>query len=103
MGIIWMFIVGGLIGWFAGLLLGQNIPGGILGNIVTGIIGSWLGTFLLGGWGPSLGGFYLIPSFIGAIIFVTIIGLLSNILRQWTNTSIFDLIRKYTQFTPILW
>lgn len=77
-----MLIVGGLIGWFAGLLLGRNVRGGILGNIIAGIIGSWLGTYLLGEWGPSLGGFYLLPSLIGAIIFVATIGLLSNALKK---------------------
>jgi len=77
-----MLIVGGLIGWFAGLLLGRNVPGGILGNIIAGIVGSWLGTYLLGEWGPSLSGFYLLPSLIGAIIFVAAIGLLSNALQR---------------------
>ncbi len=81
MNIIWMLIVGGLIGWFAGVLIGRNVPGGIIGNIIAGAIGSWVGTFLLGEWGPSLAGFYLLPSLIGAIIFVAIIGFIGKAVR----------------------
>jgi len=81
MNIIWMLIVGGLIGWFAGVLIGKDVPGGIFGNIVVGAIGSWLGTYLLGEFGPSIAGFYLLPSLIGAIIFVTIIGLIAKMIR----------------------
>lgn len=81
MHIIGMLIVGGLIGWFAGVLIGKNIPGGIIGNIVAGAIGSWLGTYLLGEFGPSLAGFFLLPSLIGAIIFIAIIGIIGKMIR----------------------
>nr|WP_195697137.1 hypothetical protein [Priestia megaterium] len=30
MEIIWMLIVGGIIGWLAGLITGRNVPGGII-------------------------------------------------------------------------
>ncbi|SBA64955.1 transglycosylase associated family protein [Staphylococcus aureus] len=33
-GFIGMLIVGGLIGWAAGAIMGKDIPGGILGNII---------------------------------------------------------------------
>ena len=33
-GFIIMLIVGGLIGWIAGGIVGKDIPGGILGNII---------------------------------------------------------------------
>ena len=54
-GLIGMIIVGGIIGWIAGLILGKDVPGGILGNIIAGIVGSWVGTMILGEWGPQLG------------------------------------------------
>ena len=34
MGFIVMLIVGGLIGWVAGMIMGKDIPGGIIGNII---------------------------------------------------------------------
>ncbi|MFO1445157.1 GlsB/YeaQ/YmgE family stress response membrane protein [Bacillus sp. Bva_UNVM-123] len=84
MGLIWTLIIGGVIGWLAGLILGRDIPGGIIGNIIAGFIGAWLGSFLLGSWGPVIGGFYLIPALIGAIVIVLI---LSFILRSVRRTS----------------
>ncbi|KLV26087.1 membrane protein, partial [Priestia megaterium] len=30
MEILWMLIVGGIIGWLAGLITGRDVPGGIL-------------------------------------------------------------------------
>jgi uncharacterized membrane protein YeaQ/YmgE (transglycosylase-associated protein family) len=70
MGLIWMLIIGGIIGWLAQVISNRNIAGGILGNIVAGIIGSWLGVALFGSFGPVVGGFRIVPSIIGAIILV---------------------------------
>lgn len=39
---IWSLIVGGLLGWFASLITGRDVPGGVIGNIIAGIIGSGL-------------------------------------------------------------
>ena len=55
MGFILMLIVGGLIGWLAGVILGKDIPGGIVGNIIAGLIGSAIGGSLLGDIGPVWG------------------------------------------------
>ncbi|WP_054025626.1 GlsB/YeaQ/YmgE family stress response membrane protein [Bacillus sp. FJAT-28004] len=78
MGLLWTLIVGGIIGWLGGLLIGRDVPGGIIGNIVAGFIGAWLGTLILGSWGPTMGGFALIPAIIGAVVVVL---LLSAIMR----------------------
>ena len=43
MGFIRYLIIGGIIGWLAGLILGKDIPGGIIGKIIAGIIGAWIG------------------------------------------------------------
>lgn len=48
MDLLWVLIVGGLIGWLSVNLIGRDVPGGVLGNIIAGFIGSWLGTELLG-------------------------------------------------------
>lgn len=73
MGWLWSLIVGGIIGWLAGVILGRDIPGGVVGNIIAGFIGSWLGNQLLTGFGPEMGGFFVIPSLIGAIILILIV------------------------------
>lgn len=76
MSLLWMLIVGGVIGWLAGLIMGRDIPGGIIGNIIAGILGSWLGGMLLGEWGPKISDFYVFPSLIGAIVLIFIVSLI---------------------------
>ena len=73
MSFIWFLIIGGLVGWLAGVILGKDVPGGIIGNIIAGIIGSWLGSVLLGNWGWKLSDFYVFPSLIGAIILLFVV------------------------------
>ncbi|ANE47710.1 membrane protein [Paenibacillus swuensis] len=75
---LWMLIVGGVIGWFAQIVSGKNIPGGVIGNVIAGIIGSWLGVALLGTFGPVVGGFSIIPAIIGAVIFVFLFSLIAR-------------------------
>lgn len=79
---LWFLIIGGLIGWLAGLLLGKDIPGGIFGNIVAGIIGAWIGGKLLGQWGWKVSDFYVFPALVGALIFVFIISLILQAARK---------------------
>lgn len=76
MSFLWMLIVGGVIGWLAGLIMGRDIPGGVIGNIIAGIIGSWLGGVLLGSWGPKVSDFYFFPSLIGAVVLIFIVSLI---------------------------
>ncbi|WP_173915553.1 GlsB/YeaQ/YmgE family stress response membrane protein [Halobacillus sp. Marseille-Q1614] len=76
MGFILYLIVGGLIGWLAGAIIGRGMPLGIIGNIIAGIVGAWIGGELLGSFGPSLAGIPIIPALIGAAIFVFIISLI---------------------------
>ena len=49
---LWSIIVGGIIGWLAGKLM--NSKGGILRNIILGIVGSGVGNcwLALSGWWP---------------------------------------------------
>ena len=37
MDLLWVLIVGGLIGWLSGNLIGRDVPGGVLGNIIAGL------------------------------------------------------------------
>ncbi|MFA8438493.1 GlsB/YeaQ/YmgE family stress response membrane protein [Pueribacillus sp. YX66] len=87
MGFIWSLIVGGIIGWLAGLILGRDIPGGIIGNIIAGFIGAWLGSAILGRWGPEIGGFYIVPALIGAIVLVLLAGLIMRAMGRNKNQS----------------
>ncbi|UNK19293.1 GlsB/YeaQ/YmgE family stress response membrane protein [Paenibacillus sp. N3/727] len=82
MGFLWSLIVGGIIGWIAGLIMGRDIPGGVIGNIIAGFIGAWLGGLLLGSWGPVIGNFYILPALIGAVVLVFIVSLIMGSMNK---------------------
>ncbi|AWB43377.1 GlsB/YeaQ/YmgE family stress response membrane protein [Paenibacillus sp. CAA11] len=85
MSFLWSLIVGGIIGWLAGLIMGRDIPGGIIGNIIAGFVGAWLGGLLLGNWGPEIGDFYIIPALIGAVVLVFIVSLILRSMGRRSN------------------
>ncbi|MBB2509029.1 hypothetical protein G5S33_02475 [Staphylococcus cohnii subsp. cohnii] len=82
MGFIIMLIIGGLIGWLAGAILGKDVPFGIIGNIIAGLIGSAIGSKLLGEWGPILGGVPILPALIGSIILILIVSFITKSLNK---------------------
>ncbi|MCY8111028.1 GlsB/YeaQ/YmgE family stress response membrane protein, partial [Bacillus spizizenii] len=50
----------------------------IIGSMIAGLIGAWIGHGLLGTWGPNLAGFAIIPAVIGAAIVVFLVSLLAR-------------------------
>ncbi|MNP78022.1 Transglycosylase associated protein [compost metagenome] len=67
--------------------MGKDVPGGIIGNIIAGFIGAWLGSLVLGNWGPVIGNFYFIPALIGAVVLVFIVSLIMGSMRRNRNRS----------------
>jgi Transglycosylase associated protein. len=70
---IWSLIVGGFIGFIAGVITKKGGAMGIIANIIAGLVGSSVGQALFGAWGPSLAGMALVPSILGAVIVVAVI------------------------------
>jgi len=75
MDILWTLIVGGVVGWLASIVMKSNAQMGLIANIVVGIVGSVLGSWIfgllgLGAWGP-IG--RLIVSVAGAMILIAIL------------------------------
>lgn len=72
MGILAWIILGGLAGWFASMIAGNNAEQGIVGNIVVGIVGAFVGGFvinLIGGEGVTGFNIYsLVVATIGATL-----------------------------------
>ena len=78
--IIWL-IVGGIIGWLASLIMKTDGQQGILLNVVVGIIGAFIGGWLIApliGGSTGTAGFDImgfIAALIGAIILLAIVNL----------------------------
>lgn len=72
MGLIAWIILGGLAGWIASKIMGNDKQQGVLGNIIVGIIGAGIGGFIvsmIGGEGVT--GFNiwsLVVAVLGAIV-----------------------------------
>ena len=83
MGLIIALIVGGVIGWLASVIMRTDAQQGILLNIVVGIVGSLLGSFLLGRFFGADGnimtnafdGGVLLAALVGAVILLAIVNL----------------------------
>lgn len=71
--IILMIIISGLVGWVASLIIGGNLPFGVIGYIFVGLLGSWLGQSLLGQWGPVIGNIYIIQALLIAVMITIVI------------------------------
>lgn len=82
MGLILLLIMGGLIGWLAGAIMGTDIPGGKIGNIIAGLIGSSIGGYLLGAWGPEIWGVRVLPALVGTILLIAIVSIVLQMMHR---------------------
>ncbi|MFM9414221.1 GlsB/YeaQ/YmgE family stress response membrane protein [Peptococcus simiae] len=78
MGIISWLIVGALAGWLASIIMGKNAQMGALANIGVGIVGAFIGGFLLSFIGhgqitginlPTIG-----TAVLGAVVLLFVVG-----------------------------
>ncbi len=72
--IIWL-IIGGIIGWLASIVMRTDGQQGIILNVVVGIVGSWIGGWLIA---PLIGGagvMAYVSAFLGAIVLLAIVNL----------------------------
>lgn len=74
--LIAFLVIGGLAGFLAGKFM-RGGGFGILGNIVVGILGSFVGGFLFGLVGLSSGGWIggILAATVGAVVLLWIVGL----------------------------
>lgn len=85
--IIAWIVLGAIAGWIAGMLVKGDERFGVIGHIVLGIVGAFVGGFLADavgfGKGPAGGGdvvniYSIIVAVIGAVIVVWVVGLFSR-------------------------
>jgi uncharacterized membrane protein YeaQ/YmgE (transglycosylase-associated protein family) len=81
MELVVVLIIGGAAGWLGSMIYkGSGL--GIIGNIVIGIVGSFVGYWLLGKLGINLGTGWIGAIFTGAIGAIIILFLLNLIFRN---------------------
>lgn len=77
--ILGWIVLGALAGWIASMIMGKDAEMGAIANIVVGIVGAFIGGFLvsaLGGQGFTGFNFWsLIVAIIGAIVLLWIVNL----------------------------
>jgi uncharacterized membrane protein YeaQ/YmgE (transglycosylase-associated protein family) len=75
-----LLIVGGVAGWLAGLIM-QGRGLGLIGNIVVGVVGAFLGSWLFGLLGIRIGGEWLgaiVTALVGSVILLFAIGFIKK-------------------------
>ncbi len=79
--IVWI-IFGAIAGWVASIIMGKNKKMGAIANIVVGIIGAFLGGYIMEFFGAQgVTGFNLSSLFVaivGAVVLLFVVGLFSR-------------------------
>lgn len=82
LGFLGWLIIGGLAGWIASKIKGTDAQQGLFLNIVVGIVGGFIGGWLLTALGFDVAGggwiFSFVTCLIGAVILLTIVGLVTK-------------------------
>ena len=82
MSILAWIVIGGVAGWLASIIMGNNASMGIVANVIFGIIGAFVGGFLfslLGGAGLTGFNLYsLLVATLGAVVTLSVIRLVNG-------------------------
>jgi uncharacterized membrane protein YeaQ/YmgE (transglycosylase-associated protein family) len=87
LGFIITLIIAALAGWIGDALVKNDMPGGFWGALLAGLVGSWIGAYIpfFNRLGPVFQGVAIIPTIVGAAIFIFILGLFKRTTRQQTR------------------
>ena len=72
LGLLVTLVIAGIVGWLAYKFVPVKLPYGFLGAVVAGLIGSWIGGWLLGDVGPEIGGIAVFPALVGSLILAVV-------------------------------
>lgn len=80
--ILWI-VFGALAGWIASIIAGTDARQGALGNIVVGIVGAFIGGFIMNTFGQSgVNGFNLYSTFVAVLGAVVLLWLYKMFSRR---------------------
>ena len=68
LGVVVTLVVAAIVGVIADRIVPGELPYGWLGAIGAGLLGSWLGSMMLGRVGPTIGGIPIVSALLGAVI-----------------------------------
>jgi uncharacterized membrane protein YeaQ/YmgE (transglycosylase-associated protein family) len=79
MDFFWFAVVGLVAGWLAGVLM-KGGGFGMVGDLVVGVIGALLGSFLFSALGISAGGFFgsVVVATVGAVVLIFLLRLIKR-------------------------
>ncbi|MEJ1167848.1 GlsB/YeaQ/YmgE family stress response membrane protein [Variovorax sp. CCNWLW235] len=80
MSLLWFLVVGLVAGWLAGILV-KGGGFGLVGDLIVGVVGAFLGGFLFSTFGVSMGGGLvgsLIVATVGAVVLLFIVRLIKR-------------------------
>ena len=80
MSLLWFLVVGRVAGWLAGILV-KGGGFGLVGDLIVGVVGAFLGGFLFSTFGVSMGGGLvgsLIVATVGAVVLLFIVRLIKR-------------------------
>jgi uncharacterized membrane protein YeaQ/YmgE (transglycosylase-associated protein family) len=68
-------IIGGIVGWIASIIMKTNAQMGLVANILVGVVGSLLGTWIAGllGIAPAGGIMGFVVGLLGAVLLIFIL------------------------------
>jgi uncharacterized membrane protein YeaQ/YmgE (transglycosylase-associated protein family) len=82
MGFLAWIVFGALAGWIASIIMGKNKKMGAIANIVVGVVGAFVGGYIMNFFGAQGVAGFNFPSFIvavvGAIVPLFVVGLFSR-------------------------
>lgn len=75
MGWIITLIIGGVVGWLASIVMKTNAQMGLIANVLVGIVGSFLGSWIASALGiaPSGGLLGFVVALVGAIVLIFVL------------------------------
>lgn len=82
MGLILSILFGGLVGWVASLIMKTDAQQGIFLNVVVGIIGAVIGSWLMGAIGKGGAGGFTVYSFLVALLGACVLIAIVKALRR---------------------